>query len=248
MIGKPDAIDFKTQNLSRIGVSQPKKEKAPLQLEEAKKEDLDLLQLCQDFWDSQNDYRTRRKRARDYYRGKQLEDLIEDPDNRGEAITEREYIISQGKVPLKQNVIRQLVKNVIGQYRLNPAKTQVLSYSKDNAKTAEMLTNAIQAVAIMNKGKEKDARNYEEFLLSGAAIQKVYYGFIPERDREDVLYKNVNPNRLIINTDIEDVGGDDINLIGEIIDTTIERIIATFAKTPAQEKKIREYYSRYGDQ
>lgn len=244
MIGKPDAIDYKTMQMSRIGVKKQKEHPfMPDYIENADEDNTKLLHKCREYWESMDDFRERRKRARNYYRGKQLEDVIDDPDNIGSTITESEYIKNQGKIPFKQNIIRQLVKNVIGQYRLNPAKSQVLSYTRDDAMTSEMLTNAIQAASILNDGKERDARNFEEFLLSGGAVGKVYYGFIPTRDTEDVRFRNVNPTRIFFNTDIEDVTGDDINLIGEIIDTTLDTIITTFAKTAEDEQKIREHYA-----
>ena len=75
-----------------------------------------LLQTAQRYWSSLDDFRTRRARSRRYYRGDQWGDIIFNPDTQT-YMTEDSYIRLQGKVPLKQNKIRPLVKNLIGQYR-----------------------------------------------------------------------------------------------------------------------------------
>ena len=48
-------------------------------------------------------------------------DLVIDPAS-GKKVTESAYIRSQGKVPLKNNVIRPILKNIDGQFRNNQTK------------------------------------------------------------------------------------------------------------------------------
>jgi len=199
------------------------------------------LEMCRQYYESLSDFRRRRKRARLYLRGKQWSDLIED-DN-GDIVTEELYIKSRGKVPLKQNVIRQLMKSILGQYRTNKSKTVVIARQDDKSKLGEMLTNALQSAQYNNSLAELDARNAEEFFLSGMAISKSIYEFQKERNVEDVDSKNINPNRIFFNTDIQDPRMKDLRIIGEIIDAPLESIISTFAKTEEDEELIRTWYS-----
>lgn len=207
------------------------------------KENMDLLEECHRWWLSLRDWRERRLRNRKYYRGDQWSDTIYDSASNS-YITEETYLTEQGKVPLKQNQIRQLVKNLIGQYRSNPSKGVVIARGRENAQVAEMLTNALQCALDNNEFTELDARLFEEFALSGGPIQKIGYKYWKERNLEDLYLENINDTRIFFNSDLSDIRGHDLRLIGEIIDTTIDDIVSTFAKSKADEKKIREIYRR----
>lgn len=209
------------------------------------RENIDLLEQARIYWESMSDFRKRRRRARRYHRGKQWSDFVTDPET-GEDITEEEYIKRQGKVPLKQNQIRQLMKNLIGQYRNSQSKSLVVSRSKGGDPGAELLTNAIQHVQQLNFCTEIDARSVEEFALSGMVVSRSNYEYYKERNQEDVKIKNVNPNRIFFNTDIEDIRMDDLRFVGEIIDCPLDDIVSVFAKTPDQEERIRALYGIQG--
>lgn len=208
---------------------------------ESQSENMRILDECRGWYDSLYDFRRRRRRNRRYHRGDQWKDAIQD-DN-GDWITEEDYLKKQGKVPLKQNIIRQMVKNLTGQYRNSETRSTVLSRSKGGEEGARILTNAIQHIQDLNFLKELDARALEEFALSGMVIQKETFDWYSERDEEDVSVKNVNPNRIGFNTDIEDIRGRDLRIIFEIIDTPIEDIISVFAKSPEEEERIRGLYT-----
>ncbi len=76
-----------------------------------------ILLQAQKAWENIEHFRQKRKRNRDYTYGKQWNDLIKLPD--GRVVSEEQYIREQGKVPLKNNLIRQMVKAVLGQFRNN---------------------------------------------------------------------------------------------------------------------------------
>lgn len=209
-------------------------------------ENMALLDQCRAYWDSLRDFRSRRTRNRKYHRGDQWSDLIADPDSSSSTasyISEEQYILNQGKVPLKQNLIRKNINNLVGQYLSNPSQTMVLSRVRDNAQVTEMLTNALQCALQNNNSTIMDISEFEEATLSGACIQRIGYDYFKERNLEDVKLNNVNPARCFFNTDLEDPRHNDIRLIGEIIDTTVDDIVATFAKSKADERKIREWYA-----
>lgn len=235
-------IDFKKYNNTNLGV---KKKKAALDsaLNPEAGNNLGLLTLCNGYYNSLNDFRQRRERNRNYYRGKQWGDKVEDPENAGEYITEEELIVRQGKVPLKNNQIRNLVRNMIGQYRSNKTKPVIIARDREKASLSEMMTNALQAAQQINEVKELDVRNYEEFLLSGGAAGKIGFQYWRDRNIEDLKYTNVNMNRIFFNTDIEDPRMTDLNLIGEILDIDMDDLIGAFSRTEEEEQQIRNWYS-----
>ena len=200
-----------------------------------------VLEQCRQYYDSLSEFRSRRRTARKYHRGDQWHELV--VNDEGETVTEETYIKERGKIPFKQNVIRQLMRSLLGQYRTNTSKTMVIARKKDDAKRSEMLTNALQTAQKINVVKELDARNMEEFLLSGMAISKTKYSYWKEYNREDAFTENINPNTIFFNTDVKDPRLIDLRLIGELIDTTLETVLSSFAKTEKDAEKIRGWYT-----
>ena len=237
------AEELKKRPNSKIGMRKQKIVPLPVaSLDSDTKENIELLEECRRWWDSMRDLRTRTRRNRNYYRGNQWSDEMQDPTT-GRWITEETHLMNQGKVPLKQNRIRNLVANLIGQFRSNPTKAVVIARGREEASLGEMLTNTLQCALELNEVKELDARELEVFLLSGVACQKVGYDFWKERNLEDLTVENTNMNRLFLNSDVSDIRLKDLRLIGEIIDTTVDNLVSAFAKNTAQEQRIRELYA-----
>ena len=205
-------------------------------------ENHELLYRWRNLWDNLRDFRSRYARATRYHRGDQWGDLVYNPDKK-EWVREEDYIREQGKVPLKQNIIRQLMKNLQGQYRRNPTRTNVYPRDREDAALGEMMTIAIQNVHDLNHMEQLDAQLFVEAATSGLAVQKSMYKFKAQWDREDIYIKNVNQDRIFFDNLIEDVRMDDIRTIGEIHDMPLEDVVTTFGRTEADENKIKYWYS-----
>lgn len=205
-----------------------------------------LLQRAANYWNGLQDYRDRRERNRRYYRGDQWGDKVYDPDT-CEYVTEEELIKNHGKVPLKQNQIRQLIKNLLGQYLTDVSKTAVVSHKRADQSVAEMLTNTVQYGLQINRTRELDTRNFEEFLLSGAAVWKTLYKFIDKLQREDVWTENRPMTNMFFTPNIRDIRLTDVDFIGEFHDLYMKDIVAAFAKSPKDEERIRTMFAHVLD-
>jgi len=242
---KPYALEwFKSSYL----VPREAKQKAKLSGLETRNQDSDeklknqqLLELCMTHWNNMSDFRDRRMRSRNYERGDQWYELIETAS--GEIMTEENLILDQGRLPLKQNLIRKLVRNLMGQYRNNPGKTIVMSRTRDDQMLSEMMSNALQAAKDLNEYTEIDAQAFHEHILGGMPVQKVGYKYWKTLNRSDMLIQNIHPNRFFYNTDASDIRGLDMNLVGEMIDTDVDSLIAQFARTKEDEEWIKNIYS-----
>lgn len=73
-----------------------------------------LIQEVRECREQLSEFRKNRNRCRDYTFGRQWNDLIE---VNGVKITEYEHICNEGNVPLKNNLIRRMVRNVLGVFR-----------------------------------------------------------------------------------------------------------------------------------
>lgn len=245
----PQTIDLKNFNLNTIGKFDGDAVMTDVKLAEKSKikaerddNNIKLLDLCFQYWSALFDFRDRRRRARRYYRGDQLSDYIINPDDETEYITEEQHIMNQGKLPLKQNVIRQIVKNLIGQYINNPSSAVVTPHDRNKAKDAEILTNAIRSVHQLNQTAKLDTRNVEEFLLSGTAFQKISYQYMNTRNMEDVFIENCNPNYMFYNSDLVDPRLLDLRTIGQLHDLHIDEVIGVFAKNEADAERLKQIF------
>ena len=74
-----------------------------------------VLALAYKAWQNGESLRNRRNRYKQYTYGQQWNDLVR--DEHGNLITEGELAVKDGKRPMTNNLIRQLVKCVVGRFR-----------------------------------------------------------------------------------------------------------------------------------
>lgn len=198
-----------------------------------------VLLQAQKAWEEIDHFRKKRKRNRDYTYGKQWNDLIKLPD--GRVMSEEEYIRAQGKVPLKNNLIRQMVKTVLGQFRGNQTQPVCIARDRQEQCLGELMSSAVQYAYQHNRLQELDSRTLEEFLISGLCFQKIGYGY--RRGKTDVWIDEINPNRIFFNA-MEDSRHWDCTLIGELHDMPIAEVISRFAfGSRKRAEQLRQIYS-----
>lgn len=205
---------------------------------------LNILEQSQANYDALLDLRLRSARNKRYYRGDQWSDIVE---VNGTKMTEEQYLRLQGRAPLKQNLIRPPVRNIIGQYRSSPFKSVVYARNKEDQTASEMMTVALEGVYSMNDGKKRDARMLESFLIKSAAIYNTSYSFDHERMRPIPKFRSVPLNRFFCDANMEDVNGEDIKIIGEAVDMSLLELISTYAKTKKDEEELRNIYASVRD-
>ena len=116
---------------------------------------------------------------------------------------------------MTNNLIRQMIKTIVGRYR------------------TECITNRVPAnknVALVheqNQLEELDSRALEEFLISGTAVQRIAI----ERDlwRHWVRVENVNLNNFFINH-IEDPLARDCEMVGQLHELSMAQLLKIVAR------------------
>ncbi len=157
-----------------------------------------LIYAARDAWLAAGDFRRRRDRFKRYTYGDQWSDKICDgPWLR----SEREQIYLSGKQPYTNNLIRQLVKTVVGRFRVLAESRGYYSRAGSAPRMPEL-----------------DARLLEEFLISGMAVQRIGL---------DGEVENVNPRLFFINA-VKDPCCRDIELIGQCHDMSLPEVYARF--------------------
>ena len=116
-------------------------------------------------WGEWAGLRARRDRFKRFVYGDQWSDSVTLPD--GRTVSEYEAMASSGAHPLTNNLLRQIVKTVVGRYRADIA--------------TEERSHVLADIASMNSLDELDARALEEFLISGGVAELSFsLNFRPE--------------------------------------------------------------------
>lgn len=199
-----------------------------------------LLARASQCWSEMADFRRERQRAKRFTYGDQWGDLV--TTDRG-RISEEEYIRSQGNMPLKNNLIRRLVRNVLGVFRNQWQPPLVRARDEMESTHATLMQKLLWYNIERNRMEEVYARTMEEFLISGMAIHRKWYG--NKGDACDCWTDFVSPDKFFIDRTSRDFRNWDTDLVGQLHDMTFAALCAAFA-TSANDVKI--LHKIYGNQ
>lgn len=232
----------KKDKIFRLSKVRPKKEEDIDSVKYASKFDgrraFHLLVQAQHYWNNMSDFRKDRERNKRYAYGDQWKDLIKVD---GETMTEEEYISKQGNVPLKNNLIRRLVRNVLGVYRSQAKEPTCTARDRDEQKLGETMSTILQCNMQLNRMDEVYARTMEEFLIGGLIVHRKSYGW--RNDKLDCWTDYVNPNNFFIDNNMRDFRGWDASMIGEVHDVDFNTLIHQFADSASDYKRLKEIYT-----
>lgn len=197
----------------------------------------DVLMEAQHYWNQMEDFRKDRERNKRYTYGFQWDDKITVD---GKTMTEEEYIKSQGNVPLKNNLIRRLVKSVLGVYRSQSKEPTCTARDRDEQKLGETMSTILQCNMQLNRMTEVYARTMEEFLISGFIVHRKSYGW--RNGKEDCWTDYVQPNNFFIDNNMRDFRGWDVSMLGEVHDISFGQLCEQFAQSPEEYRRLRDIY------
>ena len=197
----------------------------------------DILMEAQHYWNQMEDFRKDRERNKRYTYGFQWDDKI---CVDGETMTEEEYIKRQGNVPLKNNLIRRLVKSVLGVYRSQSKEPTCTARDRDEQKLGETMSTILQCNMQLNRMTEVYARTMEELLISGFIVHRKSYGW--RNGKEDCWTDYVQPNNFFIDNNMRDFRGWDVSVLGETHDISFGQLCEQFASSPEDYRRLRDIY------
>lgn len=182
-----------------------------------------VLNAAHEAWQRMAYTRQRRRRYLRYTYGNQWSDMVQRRD--GTMVTERELMTVGGREPLSNNLIRRMVKAVVGRFRIN----------NNNANTPATHWHQF------NHLDELDARTMEEFLISGMAVHRVWREKRP--GGEGIWVDAIPPDTFFVNA-VRDPRGSDIELIGRITDMSTGELLMRFARGNRQRgEELRQLYA-----
>lgn len=197
----------------------------------------DILMEAQYYWSQMDDFRKDRERNKRYTYGFQWDDMI---CVDGKSMSEEEYIKSQGNVPLKNNLIRRLVRSVLGVYRSQSKEPTCTARDRDEQKLGETMSTILQCNMQLNRMNDVYARTMEEFLISGFIVHRKSYGW--RNGKEDCWTDYVQPDNFFIDNNMRDFRGWDVSVLGEVHDISFGQLCEQFASSPQEYRQLRDIY------
>lgn len=198
----------------------------------------DLLTRAQECWVAMGSFRADRDRCKRFTYGDQWCDRIRDANNN--YVTEEEIMRAQGRIPLKNNLIRRLVRNVLGVFRNRYSGPKYDVHDAVDMIPAETMRTLLSHNAETNRMVELYARTMEEFLISGMCVHKKWFG--RKGHLSDCWTDVVQPDNFFVDSSGRDFRGWDIQLIGEIHDMSFQELTATFAESKERVNLLRKCY------
>ena len=166
-----------------------------------------VLHAAYKAWASCAELRQSRARNKDFTYGRQWNDITTNAN--GKQISEGSRIREMGKEPITNNMMRQMVKSIVGRFRSN---------SKETANT---LSPSLSKISAQNQLDELDSRALEEFLISGCCIQRID---LDNRIECGTRIDNVNFNHFFINA-IQDTRAWDCEIVGQLHDLSLAELL-----------------------
>ena len=204
---------------------------------------LNLISEASSCWNRWADFRSRRDRCKRYAFGKQWDDMVTVD---GERMTEEEYIRRQGSVPLKNNLIRRLVRNVVGVFRHEESIPMAVAQDPDEDYFAEIATRLLEANHSVNRLSELNARTLEEYLISGLAVYRKWYGM--KNGHLDVWTDYVHPCSFFADIPADDFRGWDVSIVGQLHNFTFGELCSRFAHDKDSCARLRSlYFNKEGE-
>lgn len=189
-----------------------------------------VLHAAFNAWNAGATIRKSRLRNKRFTYGNQWDDVS--IDENGNAVTDWQRYSNNGASPVTNNLIRSLVRTIVGRYR-----SQVID---------EEDKKSLNDVAQTNELDELDSRALEEFLVAGCCVQRV--DLQHELGKAHVTVENVNPNHFFVNA-MTDVRSRDCEIVGQIHDLSIARLLQRVARGSRRKAQwVRRLYTNNADQ
>ena len=206
---------------------------------EYRDKNMQILIEAQKCWDNMDKFRKERDRCKRYAYGNQWGD---DVCVNGKTMSEEDYIKEQGGIPLKNNLIRRLIKNVVGLYRSQVKEPTCVARDRNEQQLGEVMSTLLQANWQLNKMQDINPNSLEELLLSGMIVHKKWYGW--QNNKLDCWTKVIPNENFFIDSGMRDLRGWDCSICGEVHDLTFKDLCGAFAKCPQDVARLRDIYAR----
>ncbi len=197
----------------------------------------ELLEQATNCWRGMEEFRKERERCKRYTYGDQWGDTVEVD---GRRVREEDFLREQGNMPLTNNLIRRLVRNVLGVFRSRWSNPKCSP--RDNSEKFHIATmqKLLDYNSDLNMMEEVYSRTMEEFLISGLAVHKKWFG--TRGLHSDCWTEIVAAENFFCDFGSNDFRGWDLSLVGEIHEMELDRLLSEFSRDREESERLRKIF------
>lgn len=205
-----------------------------------------LLLSAFNAWNSLSTWRKDIRRNEEFVFGDQHSDKVWDySDCRYK--TERLIYQEQGLNPSQYNIIRNIIRTIVGVWTNNKTIPSCIAQKDENQEESEILTATLHALYRKNDLWKLDQAQAIQGLITGLMVSKPHYA--NREGQSDIVNDYIDPFTWFVDNTMKDPRYLDCTLVGYYYDLSIDDVSKHFAKgSPARAKKIRELYANAFDE
>ena len=195
-----------------------------------------LVNAAREYYDNMEDLHQRWHRANDYVMGRQLNDEFV---YNGRRMSTVQYLHMKGLPAMQNDFISDKMLTLVGLVRQQNTTSIFKAVDERGQDMVALINEMARQNNNNNHRAQKDAESFRQFLTYGFPMMKTVWDF--REGREDVWTDMVDVYNIAIppfsKSDLSDV-----EFIAEAHDCTWGKILKDFAKTDADEEKLRQIY------
>lgn len=199
-----------------------------------------LLMSAYNAWNSLSEWRTDIRRNERFVYGDQHGDIVYDWKS-GTRKTERSLFVEQGLQPSQYNIIRNVLRTIVGFWANNKTLPTVIAQKDENQAESEVLTATLHALYRKNELWKLDISDLNQLLITGLASSKSHYA-----NREgvsDVVNDFVDPFTFFVDNSMKDPRYKDCSMVGCFYDLSVDDVAGMFSHgSRKRSEKIRDLY------
>lgn len=210
-ISRRNAKRFSAKALGVVCEIKPEVEVAVLE------QDVNMLEYCARLYGRGASFRKSRKRNVDFFFGRQLRDLVKNPEG-GRDITEEDLLRQSGYPIIVCNLIYKIVRAMVSTYSSNTGDPYCVARDRDEQKIGEMLSATLQYIYQKNNLQITNTDSFEEFIISAMVGWRVGYGWDENRLTNDVYVEDLDMNRVFFDDNLSGQYFENVKTIGVVHD------------------------------
>ena len=202
----------------------------------------EVLMSAYNCWMSLNTFREQMRRHENFIFGDQwLDNIVLTKDDRRYITTERAAIVEQGQNPSQYNILRNIIRTIVGIYASNRTMPVCVAQKADAQAESDMLTVTLQSLYRQDEIQKLNISELEQLLITGVAV--VRQNFTTRKGNPNVYRDFVNPYSFFVDNTMEDPRYTDCSIVGCYYDLSLRSIISRFTKGDKVKKaQIQQIY------
>lgn len=200
----------------------------------------DLVTHCRNVWTNFDYMRRSRAKVLRFAYGDHYDDKIL---IKGKWMRQRDYLAAVGGMALQINQVKKVINSVAGLWTGEKNGPTATALNVNMRGYGEGMTEVLRTNYRINAMSVLGAEWLNEANVGGLAVAKTEYSGYLGGKKKDVCTKNVNTNMFFFESGMQDSRFKDLTLVGQLHEMAFNDLCASFAETPDQFAKLREWYA-----